>query len=80
MIALDTNSCGCSAGSTERHANASVLLELLATEGVVLEKAQDVADAALGYAARRQGAPPPYTFDRRAASVDGVELLPLETP
>lgn len=78
---------------TPRERIASVLLELLATEGVVMENAQDVADAAVGYgdgqsdfadlmilaAARRQGAMPLYTFDRRAARVDGVELLPLET-
>lgn len=58
-----------------------------------MENAEDVADAAVRYAdgqsdfadlmilaaARRQGATPLYTFDRRAARVDGVEPLPLET-
>ena len=68
---------------------AAVLLELLATEGIVIESAGDVAHAALQYgtrradfadlmilaAARRQGAHPIYTFDGRASRVDGVELL-----
>ena len=78
---------------TPRERVASILLELLATEGVVIENADDVADAAVGYAdgrsdfadlmivaaARRYGATPVYTFDRRAARVDGVELLPPGT-
>ena len=78
---------------TPRERIASVLMELLATEGIVMENAEDVADAAVRYAdgqsdfgdlmilaaARRCGATPLYTFDCRAARVDGVELLPLET-
>ena len=68
---------------------ARVVLELLATEALVVEAAADVAYAALGYrareadfadlmilaAARRHRALPVYTFDRGASRGDGVVLL-----
>ncbi len=67
----------------------SVLEELVATEGLAIEAAGDVARAAIRYraggagfsdlmilaAAERSGARPMYTFDRKAARIDGVELL-----
>ncbi len=67
----------------------SVLEELVATEGLAIEAAGDVARAAIRYraggagfsdlmilaAADRSGARPMYTFDRKAARIDGVELL-----
>ena len=67
----------------------TTLVELLATEGIVVETADDVALAVLNYrrggadfsdmmiaaASRRAGAQSLYTFDRRAARLDGVELL-----
>ena len=68
---------------------AAILEELVATEGLVVEAAQDVAQAAVRYrseaagfsdlmvlaAAKRTGALPLYTFDRKAARLDAVELL-----
>ena len=68
---------------------ATILEELVATEGLVVEAANDVAQAALrcrsvaaGFsdlmvlaAARRAGALPLYTFDRKAARLEAVELL-----
>ena len=68
---------------------ATILEELVATEGLVVETADDVASAAYRYrgggagfsdlmvlaAAKRMGAVPLYTFDRKAARLDGVELL-----
>ena len=61
----------------------------MATEGLVIEAADDVARAALRYrgggadfsdlmvlaVAYRTGALPLYTFDRKAALLDAVELL-----
>ncbi len=68
---------------------ATILEELVATEGLVVEAAQDVAQAAFRYrsggvgfsglmvlaAAKRMGAAALYTFDRKAARLDAVELL-----
>jgi predicted nucleic-acid-binding protein len=68
---------------------ATILEELVATEGLVVEAADDVALAAFRYrsrgagfsdlmvlaAARRAGALPLYTFDRTAAPLEAVELL-----
>ena len=68
---------------------ATVLDELVATEDLVLEAAGGVARAARGYrqgradfsdlmisaAARRSGALPLYTSDRRAARLKGAELV-----
>ncbi len=67
----------------------TVLEELVASEELELEAVEDVARAADGYrrgaagfsdlmiaaAARRSGAHPLYTFDRRAAQLEGVELV-----
>ena len=68
---------------------ATILEELVATEGLVVEAADDVARAAFRYrsggagfsdlmvlaAAQRIGALPLYTFDRKAARLEAVELL-----
>ena len=68
---------------------AKILVELVATEGLVIEEAGDVARAAIRYrtsgggfsdlmilaAAERSGAHPLYTFDRKAARIDGVSQL-----
>ena len=68
---------------------ATTLEELVATEGLVIEEADDVARAALRYraagagfsdlmvlaAAERSGAHPLYTFDQKAARLEGVTLL-----
>ncbi len=68
---------------------ATVLEELMATEGLVIEAAEDVAHAAFRYrtegagfsdlmilaAAKRSGAHPLYTFDRKAARLEGATLL-----
>ena len=68
---------------------ANLVLELLATSGLVVEAEDDAAEAAVGYgrsagdfsdlmilaAARRAGALPLYTFDRRASRTHGVELV-----
>lgn len=75
--------------AASREQIASVLLGLLATDSIVIESADDVADSAIRYAdgvsdfadlmilaaAQRQAATPLYTFDRRASRADGVELL-----
>ena len=68
---------------------ATILEELVATEGLVVEDADDVARAASRYraagvgfsdlmilaAAKRSGAHPLYTFDQKAARLDGISLL-----
>ncbi len=68
---------------------ATILQELVATQSLVIEAADDAARAAFRYqaggpgfsdlmvlaAAERVGARPLYTFDRKAAQLDGVELL-----
>ncbi len=68
---------------------ATILEELVATEELVVEDADDVARAASGYraagvgfsdlmilaAAKRSGAHPLYTFDQKAARHDGISLL-----
>ena len=72
-----------------RDAISTALLDMLSSEGIVLETSDDVARAALGYrrgdadfsdlmiaaASRREGALPLYTFDQRASRLDGVQLL-----
>ena len=73
----------------ERDQIATVLNELVVVAAVEIECASDVAEAAGGYrrggadfadrmiaaAARRAGAVPLYTFDRKAARLPGVTLL-----
>ena len=68
---------------------AAIQEELIATDELVIEAADDVAQAASRYrasgtgfsdlmvlaAARRSGAHPVYTFDRKAARLEGVMLL-----
>ena len=68
---------------------ATILQELVATEKLVIEASDDVARAAFRYraggpgfsdlmilaAAERSGARPLHTFDRKAARMEGVELL-----
>ena len=68
---------------------AAILEELVATEGLVVESAEDVAQAAFRYrsggagfsdlmvlaSAKRMGALPLYTLDRKAARLEAVELL-----
>ena len=68
---------------------AAILQELVATQGLVVEAGDEVARAAFRYgaggpgfsdlmvlaAAERSGARPLYTFDRKAARLEGVELL-----
>ena len=68
---------------------AFVLQGLIATDGLEVEVANDVARAAsrygqgdvgfadlmIAYAAERSGASPPYTFDQRFARVEGTALL-----
>ena len=68
---------------------AAVLEELVSTEDLVIEAADDVAHAAFHYrtggtgfsdlmilaAAERSGAHPLYTFDQKAARLEGVVLL-----
>ena len=68
---------------------ATILQELVATQSLVIEAAEDVARAAFRYqaggpgfsdlmvlaAADRAEARPLYTFDRKAARLEGVELL-----
>ncbi|WP_419937583.1 PIN domain-containing protein [Candidatus Palauibacter sp.] len=68
---------------------AAILQELVATQSLVIEAADDVARAAFRYraagpgfsdlmvlaAAERSGARPLYTFDRKAARLEGAELL-----
>ncbi|MCY3824886.1 MAG: type II toxin-antitoxin system VapC family toxin [Nitrospinae bacterium] len=67
----------------------AVLEELIASEELEIETSDDLARAAYHYrqggagfsdlmiaaAANRRGAYPLYTFDRRAAQMEGVELL-----
>lgn len=67
----------------------AVLEELIASEELEIETSDDVARAAFHYrgggagfsdlmiatAANRRGAYPLYTFDRRAAQMEGMELL-----
>lgn len=67
----------------------TILEELVATEGLVIEEANDVARAAFRYrasgvgfsdlmilaAAERSGAQPLYTFAQKAARLEGVSLL-----
>ena len=69
---------------------ATILEELVATKGLVVEAAEDVAQAAFRYraggagfsdlmvvaAGKRAGALPVYTFDGKAAWLEGVRLLP----
>ena len=68
---------------------ADVLVELMATDSLVVEEADDVARAAADYrrrgagfadlmilaAARRAGASPLHTFDRQLARLDGALLV-----
>ena len=68
---------------------ADVIVELAATDGIVIEEAENVAHAAFRYrqtgadfsdlmilaAAERMGAGPVYTFDRGLARVDGAALV-----
>lgn len=68
---------------------ATILQELVATQSLVVESGDDVARAAFRYraggpgfsnlmvlaAAERSGARPIFTFDRKAARLEGVELL-----
>ena len=68
---------------------ATVLEGFVATEGLIIEAADDVARATIRYrsggagfsdlmvlaAAKRHGARPLYTFDQKAARLEGVELL-----
>ena len=68
---------------------AAVLEALVATEGIEIEAADDVARAAFRYrrggagfsdlmiaaAAERSGASPLYTFDRKAPQLEGAALL-----
>lgn len=68
---------------------ATILQDLVATESLIIEAADDVARAAFRYRARgpgfsdlmviaaaeRAGARPLHTFDRKAARLEGVELL-----
>lgn len=68
---------------------ADVIIELAATDGVVIEETGDVMRAAIRYrqtsadfsdlmilaAAERAGAEPLYTFDRRLARLEGAALV-----
>ena len=68
---------------------ADVLVELIATDSIVVEAADDTARAAYDYrqggvgfadlmilsAAEREGAAPLYTFDRQLARMDGAVLV-----
>ncbi len=68
---------------------ADVIVELAATDGIVIEEVEDVAHAAIRYrqteadfsdlmilaAAERMDAGPLYTFDRKLARVDGATLV-----
>ena len=68
---------------------ADVLVELTATDSIVVEAADDMARAAYDYrqggvgfadlmilsAAEREGAAPLYTFDRQLARMDGAVLV-----
>ena len=73
--------------SRERIAN--IALEMIATDTLVIENDNDVAQAAVAYrqgaadfsdlmilaAANRVGAQPLYTFDRRLSRLEGTALL-----
>ena len=66
-----------------------VIVELIATDSLVVEAADDIARAAFGFrqggpdfsdlmilaAAERVGARPLHTFDRRLAQVEGATLV-----
>ena len=68
---------------------ADVIVELSATEGIVIEEMEEVTRSAIRYrqsnadfsdlmilaAAQRAGAEPLYTFDRRLARVEGAALV-----
>lgn len=68
---------------------ATIVEDLLAKEGLVVETDLDIARAAnryrgggpdfcdlmIRFAAERSGAEPLYTFDRKAVRLDGVALL-----
>lgn len=68
---------------------ADVLVELISTDSLIIEAAEDIVRAAIRYrqggvgfadlmilaAARRVGAGPLYTFDRALARVEGAALL-----
>ena len=68
---------------------ANIVVELMATDTLVIEDDNDVAQAAAAYregsadfsdmmilaAANRVGAQPLYTFDRRFGRLDGTELV-----
>ena len=68
---------------------ADVLVELIATDSIVVEAADDMARVVFAYrqggvgfadrmilaAAEREGAAPLYTFDRQFARVNGVDLV-----
>ena len=68
---------------------ADVLLELITTDSIVVEAADDMAHAAYNYrqggvgfadlmilsATEREGAAPLYTFDRQLARMDGAVLV-----
>ncbi len=68
---------------------ADVLVELIATDSIVVEVADDVARAAYSYsqggvgfadlmilsAAEREGSAPLHTFDRQLARMDGAVLV-----
>lgn len=76
-----------------RHRIASIVEELVSTEGLVFEAQDDVARSAIRYrtvsagfsdlmissAAKRAGAPLLYTFDKKAARLERVTLLPTGT-
>ena len=66
-----------------------MIVELAATDGIVIEEAEDVAHATIRYrqtgadfsdlmilaSAERMGAGPLYTFDRRLAREEGATLV-----
>jgi len=76
-----------------RHRIASIVEELVSTEGLVFEAQDDVARSAIRYrtvsagfsdlmissAAKRAGAPLLYTFDKKAARLERVTLLATGT-
>lgn len=73
------------------HQVANIVEELVSTEGLVFEAQDDVARAALRYrnasagfsdlmicgAARRSGAHPLYTFEKKAARLEGGMLISM---
>ncbi len=76
-----------------RHRIANIVEELVSTEGLVFEAQDDVARSAIRYrtvsagfsdlmissAAKRAGAHLLYTFDKKAARLERVTLLPTGT-